>query len=841
MRTLRPLWLVAATVTAPLAAQDSVTVVADPEIGRGGLRRLLFGDHYRDLWTAPVRVPVLDLERFAGGLTPVRKGGGLQTLSLRLRGGDGREYAFRVLRKDPTRVLPEELRGTFATDIVRDQMSAMHPGGALIVPPLLEAAGVLHATPSLFVMPHDARLGTFREEFAGQLGTIEERPTEGDDDTPGFAGAREIVDTPELIEALWRRPWVRVDTRELLTARLLDFYLGDWDRHEDQWRWALVAEDDDRGRWHPIPRDRDQAFARYDGLLLGLARQMTPQLLNFGTGYATPLAATWNGRNLDRRLLVELGRATWDSAARELQRVLTDPVIDQALARLPEAYRARDGERLRETLIRRRDGLPEAAVRTYRFLARNVRLQGSDRADHAEVERSAGGTRVRLSRANGTVWFDRTFDPDETDEIQIDLRDGDDRLVVRGEGRGPLIRAIGGSGADTLIDSSSTRHSRFYDRGDATVAIGRGVDHRRYVQPADTNPAALPRRDWGSRSLAMPWLAANSDLGFVVGYTWMRHTYGFRRQPNASAWTTGFQYSTGRSRGKVETALRWRLVNRPSSFTLDGLASGIEHLQFYGVGNLTTDTEPDAFYRVRQEAYEVSPGFGVGLDGRSRFRLQLRARHTITDLGDQPNREGPIVTEPPIGTGDFGQAGVAASWEWDTRDNAQLPSGGAFVRLESAYYPITWSAGKDPFGTVEGRVAGFLSPGAQTWLTFAVRAGGRYAYGDYPYFEASYLGGVRSLRGYPQNRFAGDGAAFGSVEARVRVARTFIVVPGELGVFGLTDGGRVFLSGEESDKWHTDAGGGIYYGLLRRSLVVALGVAQGTDGGRFYLGLGLGN
>ena len=62
-------------------------------------------------------------------------------------------------------------------------------------------------------------------------------------------------------------------------------------------------------RWVPIPQDRDQAFAKYDGVLLYVARQTAPQLTNFGTKYPYIPGATWNGRDLDRRLLVGAGVA----------------------------------------------------------------------------------------------------------------------------------------------------------------------------------------------------------------------------------------------------------------------------------------------------------------------------------------------------------------------------------------------------------------------------------------------------------------------------------------------------------------------------------------------------
>ena len=287
------------------APAESVTVVPGPQFKAGGLHRLFFGTRYRETWTTPIRLPVLRLARFAGGLKPTQKGGGAQTKSLRFNGADGREYQFRSLEKDPTSVLPPELRHTVAADILRDQMSAAHPGGSLMVGPLLDAAGVLNAKPILVKMADDPDLGEFRAEFAGLLGTLEERPKELGDPGATFAGASDIVSTEDLIKKLDNEPAVAVDAREFLLARLTDVYLGDWDRHQDQWRWAKVGT---RGneKWLPIPRDRDQAFVKYDGLMPALARRVSPQIVRFGTHYPDIVGATWNGRDLDRRFLTGL-------------------------------------------------------------------------------------------------------------------------------------------------------------------------------------------------------------------------------------------------------------------------------------------------------------------------------------------------------------------------------------------------------------------------------------------------------------------------------------------------------------------------------------------------------
>ena len=64
-------WAQASTETAAsLQAQpELVTVTAGERYAAGDLTRALLGAHYRDLWSSPIQVPVLDLESYAGGLT----------------------------------------------------------------------------------------------------------------------------------------------------------------------------------------------------------------------------------------------------------------------------------------------------------------------------------------------------------------------------------------------------------------------------------------------------------------------------------------------------------------------------------------------------------------------------------------------------------------------------------------------------------------------------------------------------------------------------------------------------------------------------------------------------
>src|SRR5438067_4929820 len=146
------------------------TLAPGPHYQAGWLTRFFLGSQWRDLWTTPIEAPVLELGSFDGGLRPQRRGGGQQTRNLRFQSGNGHTWSFRSVDKDPTGMLDPETRASALGDIVQDLTSTVHPGAALVVAPLLEAAGVLHATPRLAVMPDDARLGEFRPVFARMLG-----------------------------------------------------------------------------------------------------------------------------------------------------------------------------------------------------------------------------------------------------------------------------------------------------------------------------------------------------------------------------------------------------------------------------------------------------------------------------------------------------------------------------------------------------------------------------------------------------------------------------------------------------------------------------------------------
>jgi hypothetical protein len=805
----------------------TLQVIAGPEYQAGGFHRFIFGSGYRTLWTTPIEVEVLDLESFSGGLTAEKKGGGRQTQSLTFEGADGREWKFRSIDKDPTAVLPKALQNSFVDQIAQDQISASLPANATVVDALTDALGILHVNRRLFVLPDSPRLGEFREEFAGMLGTLEEKPSVEPPVTPGFAGYRGLVDMEELEKQLDAGARERVDSRAFLKARLFDMLIGDYDRHKDQWDWA---REEDSGRWIPVPKDRDLAFVKFDGLLLDLIRPSQPRLVDFEDSYPSILGLTWQARFLDRRHLADLDWPAWAAVAEEMWAQLTDPVIDAAAARLLPPYYRLHGPTLAAQLKARRQGLPVAARRFYTLLAREAEVHGTDEADSLQILRQRDGAVEVVVAGSSGVYFRRRFDPLETDEVRVFLKGGDDRGISEGQGSpGVKVRLVGGEGND-LLDDSAGGYTRFYDsRGQNRVVKGRGTkeDSRPHMTPLDA--AGNPVRDWGGATGMRPWIRAGGEYGLILGAVLERTGYGFRKHPYAHRHTLHLGYSTGLETGGARYNYESLRTDNRARVQVEAKVSALDVIHYYGFGNETGDPQPDDFYDVRQTQFAFAPSYRLDLAS-----IDVSIGPVLKYANTGQSSATLLGQEQPYGADRFGQAGAWARLVLDRRDRESAPSRGAFFCAEGSFYPKLWSV-SDAFGEVHGHVTTYATAPLPLEPSLALRAGGHKVWGRYPFQEAATIGGGETVRGLRRQRYAGDASVYGNAELRLLLARREGAGAGRFGIFGLADAGRVFLRGESSDRWHTAVGGGLWLSVAKAENVVSLAVARSEGRVQVYL------
>ncbi|HEY0673798.1 MAG TPA: BamA/TamA family outer membrane protein [Longimicrobiales bacterium] len=870
------------TLPAALSAQNVVTKPADAGHAAGALHRALFGSGYRDTWTVPITVPVLDLNTFAGGLTAFQEGGN-QSRTLRFRGADGKVYHFRSTPKFLPRSMPEDLHDTPAGNLIQDQSSAMHPTGHLLVAGMQAALNVLQPSPQLVVLPDDPRLGKFRKDFAGMMGQIEERPQDYDDNKAlNFAGADKVQGADKLIENLEQSMEYSLAAREYLRLRLVDLLVGDTDRGADQWEFARFDQDG-RKVYRPVPRDRDYAFMNSDGLLIRLASYFYPKLTTFSERYGQLSSYLFMTREFDRSHLSELTWADWEREIGHLESALSDRVIDNALLRIPAEHRQVSGPRLASALKVRRDNLRAYARKYYHWVSEEAVVFASDENEHAEVERhSDGSVTVRLYRqgqhvagTNGgapPAW-QRRFLPGETSEIRVHLERGNDRAIVRGGSRNTIdVRIMGGEGDDVLIDSTRASgghtYTTFYDaHGNNTFVTGSHtrVSRKPYVthQPPmteDEKKEGTPRvaqeerrgryqdlmnmdqgfieqktvaqwiRDWGQNNGVGPAFEWREGTGVILGLSYGQTDFGFRREPYETRYAlTGFVSPTT---GRLGAQFFWdrHPENSDWSYSLLARATQYESNRFFGWGNDTEFIDDMALSLVRRDEVQLFPSLN--------YRI---GKNSFISLGpifkwNNPHIESfsPAANLLPFGVdGSMSQLGARVETVINTADTKGLPRGGYTIRAGGSSYAGALDLPR-PFHEVHAMAATYLSFGSPV---LAVRAGGKHIIGDvFPLHEAAFIGGLETLRGYRWNRFTGDQSVFGGAELRVPITRAVIFTRGDLGIVGLADAGRVAYLNESGGGWHTSYGGGLWFQTLGHMLTATY--AQGSDEGQFYIQFG---
>lgn len=830
---------------------DSVRLAISDRYAKGGLYRFFFGERYRDLYEIPVMMRTLKLDEKYGGLTPIQKGGGMQTNSLRLETADGKEYAARSMNKDASKLLPENLKNTFASDILQDQFTASHPYAAFVIPKMAARAGIYHTNPELMYMPKQDALGAYAEEFGDQSFLFEERPSGDWSDYDNFGRSEELISYSDVVEETMEDYRNRVDQEFVVRSRLFDLFIGDWDRHDDQWRWASFENPDGKGKYYrPVPRDRDQAFSDYDGLVVSMARWFTPTIRKLSKFNGDIGNVKWfndNGKYFDRDFLNALPEETWMRVAQEVQASLPDALIEESIRSWPPEIFAQGGEHIISVLKQRRDNLQGFAKRYYAELAKTVHIRATNQADYIEISREQDHTTVQLFDSNkegekNDRYYSRTFTNGVTEEIQIYGLYGQDHINITGPSSGGIrMFVVGGEDKDAIVNSGDKHYSniRVQDtQAPENIAKDNPVKYRRVGDDYNVYERKRFLYDYGVPKFI---IAGNPDDGFLIGGggQWTRH--GFQKSPFASMHTlTGF-YALATQAFGIDYSGIWTDVVGKLDFGLNASYKAPTFVQnFFGYGNESVELEGEEdkdFYRVRKRNYAIVPYLKAGKEqGAS---LMLKAGYESHEV---ENSAGRFVSTPQSGLtpevfDDKPFAVVGAAFQYRIVDNPILIRRGVDIDISSGL-DIPVDGDDEAHQYLKTSLASYFQFKHLGKPVLATRIGAEWHGGDYQFYQGAILGAQENFRGVPKERFVGNKMFYHNTDLRIRLSQwRSYYLPASFGIQLNFDHGRVWLDGEDSDTWHYAYGGGFWLSPFQ-TLLVSINYHKSDVDQRFSLAMG---
>lgn len=839
-----------------LAKDTTATIYSKKETTYGGFYRFLFGEHYRKYYSTPVRAHVALLDTLHGGLTVTRAGGGHQSNSLRLLDKEGKEYVMRAQRKDAsrflqstafkTRYIGDDFKDTFTERFLLDFYTTAHPYTPYIIHHLESAVGIYHTNPELYYIPKQAALGSFVTDYGDGLYMVEERPTDEFAKIESFGNADGIDGTDDVHAKLEKSKKNVIDEKAYIRARLFDLAIGDWDRHADQWRWAKFKTTDST-YYRPIPRDRDQAFPKIDGALLSLIMKIPA--LRYMRNYSDDIPnVKWQakqGYTQDVAFITKSSEKEWLEQAAYLKEHLTDAVIDNAFAQLPPEVIDQDTENIKRWLKSRRDKLDKYALQYRKVLLRTVLLTGTEKKDRFVITRQPNGlTQVEMysvSKKGDSLVFNHTYRRSETKELWIYGLDDDDAFEVKGKATHPItVRLIGGQNHDTYTVEDGHKVT-IYDFKSKNNTYNTANAALRLTDDYETNMYNYKKPDYNIWA-GYPMAGFNPDDGVKLGAVASYTVNNFNRRPFSRKHTFGANYFFATQGFELTYSAKVMNVVSKWNLGLDArFTSPNFSINYFGLGNETVNNDDKLgmnYNRVKLQVFRVSPSiFKQGPNGSF---MELKADFETLEVDGTNNR---YVNQPgAINNYLFEHmqyAGVQGMYKFENYDNPSMP-----VMGMQFYVKGGWKASMDVFernfAHAEGGLTFYhrvtrndrlvLVSGVRTKMIFN---------NNYEFYQASTLGGDADLRGYRRERFAGNNAFLHTTDLRYTLGHAKSFVPLVYGVSGGYDYGRVWLHGEESDKWHQSAGGGFWVNAAN-SVTGRVNYFRGQDGGRFTFGFSLG-
>ena len=793
-------------------------IPASVKYGDGKLKTRIMGQGYRKEWGIPIQADILNVDDYDGGLEPYAQGGGLQTRSIKFKSGNGRKYAFRLLDKEPEKSLTDLFRESVYKNIIVELITTMHPYSPLVANHILDQTDILHIKPELFILNDHPSLKGEYGFYVGKLGTLEIKPKGKSKNLEGFGGAHDVLTSYEMLAQLKSSHNHKLDKMSYAKARLMDMYLGDWDRHEDNWKWAEF-KDGKKHTYKPIPKDRDHVFSKWTGIIPTVADFAVANAEDFDYKFGNVRHLNFKGRFLDRELAGELSKSDWLDAAKYLQDAISDEAIHNAVQKIPKEALGFHGEEIEQKLLSRKEDLPNLVDKYYEELNPYVDIVGTSKRDKFRVASVDDNLLVEIyHKDDADPYFERVIECGLIDNINLYGLGSDDEFVIDCIANHKTnIHIVGGDGKDVvrLTKKTNVPDITVFDSYKEDV-----IDDHSSIQVK--SPARIPHYNPYSfnYNFLSPTgtlvLSSGNGFGFGLGANYFKR--GFNKPDFATK--TGFKFvlfpalGIFRIDGKQRRTHFYKLLDLVVSARYSSLYDKFPF--FYGLGNDSEFIRPNrnSVNRIDYDFINFDIGLVKDYDGDTFWETRIGfENHNVGNFqGNQAFQDTTI-----IGFGVEQYYKINSILNLDYTDNRYYPTNGAKLSFDvTGRYNTT----NDVTGNFNTRFSYYRSFRLGLLVTFAGTADYRTSFGDAAFYHQSILGSQTDFRGFTRNRFIDDNALLFNTELRFRVGTIRNrLIPTVVGFFLLTDNGKVWNSdvGFSNNDWNTSFGGGAFLAPVHES------------------------
>jgi Haemolysin secretion/activation protein ShlB/FhaC/HecB len=784
-------------------------LAAGPEYKRSSFYQWLWGRNYRKEWITPVKFPILILDKIKGGLIVKSAGGGHQSKSLHLQTHNGQGYTLRTVDKTLTVLVPKIFHHTFIEDIANDEISPSHPYGALAVPLMAQSAGIPHTNPEFYYLPKQNALDTFNEKYGNRLYLFEQRPDGDWSSADNLGNFSKFIGSDDMLKKIYEDNDRRVDQKAFARARLFDMLIGDWDRHADQWKWGLI----DSGKqkiYEPIPTDRDQAFFKFNGVLLksAISAAGMKYLKSFDYTIRDVKTFGYERRILDRFLTNQLTVNDWQAAAKSLQQSISDNAIETSIKQMPQEIFAISGNEIIAKLKSRLTHLDEYAREYYLFLAKEVEIVGSKQNEYFEINRNEDATSVNVSKINNGgktkehPFYSRTFKTNETREIRLYGLSGKDVYTVSGSSK-IRLRIIGGDDRDSIINTSGGKRTHVYDDAGNDFKVTNTKLHL-------SKDSAIHIFDFDDffpdkRGIAPAAGYNEEDRLYVgIGYHFLHHKW--RKLPFASKQDLNVHYSISQKAFSVNYKGLFHEAVGKWDLGLKANYDAVRWTYFHGIGNETPLLDKKRiFYQMRTKEWFGSIGINRKI-GRSTFDIS-GFFNNVKIIKDSARFV--VKTFNPANPDIFksnSYAGIQVGYNVAHLNDSIVPTSG-ITFFANASHTQNINHSDRSFQNFSGVVQFFVPLISK--FSLAIKTGGATIVGTPEFYQYVSIGGAKNLRGFDRDRFWGKTSFYNNNELRFITNIRSYIFNGQVGLLAFLDDGRVWIPSETSNSWHYGYGGGL--------------------------------